>query len=246
MILEICRKAADEDNTNMWIKYRNLSQRWMKIVEYYCRHKCCVTVLPQHADKFEQRQILYKCYEIPPVEEMKYLYVLNFAFENRSTIPVMPSCVKILEMRYNGVQIIENLPEGLIELDIMNNNISVIEKLPKSLQKLNMANNKIRDITGLPEGLRELNLPCNNITEIKNLPSGLKILNLCTNKIKTIENLPDSIELLDISYNPIKNITIWPNNLISLCIGDRNYRFHILDNILFSPSLKIMNYHRLL
>ena len=98
----------------------------------------------------------------------------------------------------------------IFELDLSYNKITEIKNLPPNLQYLWLNNNKITEIKNLPPNLLLLYLFGNHyITEIKNLPSNLQELCLSYNQITRLPfelSLLNRLETLYYCNNPFEYI----------------------------------------
>lgn len=102
---------------------------------------------------------------------------------------------------------------GIHTLDLSGNKINLITNLPTGLINLNLSENQIKKVENIPESVKYLDLWENQISAISNLPTGLLYLNLANNQIKKLENLTEKIEYLYIYENHIK---LLPTELLKL------------------------------
>jgi Leucine-rich repeat (LRR) protein len=114
-------------------------------------------------------------------------------------------------------------------LDIGFNEIDKIKNLPKSLKELWIPRNKLTKIENLPNSLKELDISRNFITIIENLPTSLKVLWILNNPIKEIRSLPNQLEQLYMDYSLLEYIdpVLYKHQLIDY-ISEQNFNFEVI------------------
>ena len=142
--------------------------------------------------------------------------VLIFRVRKITKIGGLPSSCKELDLSWNLISKIENLPSVIHTLNIRVNYIIKIENLPSSCKELHLSYNLISKIENLPSDIHTLNIYMNYITKIENLPSSLRILRLDNNQVTKIENLPKFLYELSLSVNHITKIENLPEKLQKL------------------------------
>ena len=111
-----------------------------------------------------------------------------------------------LEIPNCSLDILCNLPSGLIYLDCNSNSIEIIQpsSLPESLEELNISSNSIRGTLKLIlPNLTKLNCNENLINNLDLNDTKIQTLECTDNDLKILDNLPDTITDLDCSNNKI-------------------------------------------
>jgi Leucine-rich repeat (LRR) protein len=126
-----------------------------------------------------------------------------------------------LNLAYNHLTELPELPDSLLYLNIDFNLIQKIEKLPPRLEEFYFNLNGTDTICELPNSIKYMNCYGNQLTEFKNLPTSLIILDCHNNKLTKLPLLPLTITTLFISSN---NLTELPQqelpNLEVLWVDD--------------------------
>lgn len=99
-------------------------------------------------------------------------------------IPIIRYRLIYLNLAFNNIKKIENLPEGLLTLILHSNEVEKIENIPYSVIKLNFCINKIMRLENLPPYLEYLNISYNKIDILENLNKNLECLIFNANYIK--------------------------------------------------------------
>ena len=90
---------------------------------------------------------------------------------------------------------------SLKNLDVSYNNLISLPQLPNGLDKLTCGSNQITGFSELPSNLTVLDFINNKIITLPELPSNLTSLNCSYNKIITLPELPSNLSYLRCSYN---------------------------------------------
>jgi hypothetical protein len=155
-------------------------------------------------------------------------------------LPNCPKNIKYLMLSDLHIDLLPDLPDGILNLHVNFNCLIELPNLPNTLKTIWCKQNKLINIPILPTNLTYLNLGNNYINEILELPPKLEELYINNNNLIKLPKLPDSLRVLDCNYNPLKSISILPNNLINLNLN--NTEIELLPNIPDSlSSLEISN-----
>ena len=193
---------------------------------------------------------------------LKNIFLYNNKVSDLSSLATMTNLTS-LDVSYNEINEVSNLPTTLTHLTISNNQISDISFLKKltKLKYLSANNNQILDISSLSEliNLQSIDLNNNKIKELaisdfeelsslscrnneiekvtlKNLPK-VYYLSLSNNNISDLSNISglDKIDYMDLSTNPISNISA-----ISSIFARRIYLVDTLVNPYDEATFHIM------
>lgn len=180
------------------------------------------------------------------------------------SIVTIPQSVKRLSSKGSFInQFLPTLPDGLEALDLNFNFLESITNLPNSLKHLSCTINNLGSCSGdcfeFPLGLESLEIGCNGINEnwieALNLNEcvNLKILNLYTNQIEILDlnHLPKSLIRLDLGSNSIHDIKGTFKDFtnleeINLQSNDLGGFFENIDNLdtFFDENIKYIDLHR--
>lgn len=126
----------------------------------------------------------------------------------------LPATLKFVDLSFNNIAVLENLPEGLLGIDVGHNKIVSILNPPKSLQEIGLCNNSLTVIPDFGPNLLKLDIGKNNITDLDNLPQTLLDFDCSLNNITIIrEELPQTLEKLVAFYNKITYVMKLPKSL---------------------------------
>ena len=111
-----------------------------------------------------------KLTEIPDLSRFKNLKKLDLSFNNIKTVNNLPNGLEYLDMTYNLIKYIDNLPITLYGLNVSCNPIKNFDMLPITLYEFEWHSIKIdnKNFYNLPPNLRILKLFDNHLN--KNLP----------------------------------------------------------------------------
>ncbi|MFA8298732.1 MAG: COR domain-containing protein [Hyphomicrobiales bacterium] len=169
--------------------------------------------------------------EIPKkIRSFTWITTLDISYNQIQRLENLPNSLKSLIIWNNQIQKLENLPNNLKDLIIWSNQIQKLENLPVSLNKLYINSNKIKKLENLPNSLKNLTIWNNQIQKLENLPISLKRLDIRSNKIQKLENLTFELSKLDISSNKIQKLENLPNSITELNI--RSNKIQKLENLL--------------
>lgn len=156
---------------------------------------------------------------LPTMKRFKNLKILNLGFNQIITLPQLPDSLEVLYCNNNRITLLSSLPKNLVILDIKYNKLTSLPNLPDNLQELICSSNKL---VSLPNSLKNL-----------------KIINCSNNQITSLPLLNNKIDLFNYVYNPIyevinnNNIEIIKNKVEILY----NFR-HIFYTIKLKKQLK--------
>jgi len=113
-----------------------------------------------------------------------------------------------LDLTNLGLKQVPELPYGIAKLDISFNDIKELTNLPSSLTSLTCTHNRlsfegIKSISKLDK-IQSFNCSDNHITKLPELPSSLVYLNVSNNQLSKKPDIPKNIILIDYNnkYNP--------------------------------------------
>jgi Leucine-rich repeat (LRR) protein len=121
---------------------------------------------------------------------------LDVSFLNITSLPPLPSTLRILNCSNTKITELPPLPSTLKELDCSNNLIKKLPKVLPMLEHLICADMQITEMPPLPSTLRSLHCCCcMKITELPPLPSTLEYLCCVSMPIKELPELPSSLKM---------------------------------------------------
>ena len=152
--------------------------------------------------------------DLAGIEGFTSLTFLHCSNNNLTALPDnLPSRLVYINIAYNKITSLKNIPNGCKEFDCSNNKITVLPELPASLLALDCSFNKL---TTLPQLKNLTSLYCtdNQLTALPTLPNGLEGLICSYNKITTVPDLPKPMIRLSCQYNlGIKCLPLLPEGL---------------------------------
>lgn len=148
-----------------------------------------------------------------------------------TTLPPLPSTLKVLDLWDNKLTTLSVLPANLTMLDISGNQFSNLPCLPKNLAILRAGGNLITALPKLPLSLTELYISHNQIADLPNLPCGLKVLHATHNRFSTISCLPSGLLSLKLNWSSVRQLPYLPGGLSHLDIKEDkgNDDHHVLN-----------------
>jgi adenylate cyclase len=156
------------------------------------------------------------------ISMLKNLSILTLSCNKLTSLPPLPTCLKILDLSSNEfVEYPETVNDltNLLQLDLSYNELRTlppsINKL-KSAKKINISSNYLATVDINMPNLRTLNLRHNDITKICLNESNLENLYLTNNHISNISDALPSLKTLDLQRNPITQLNTLSHNLASL------------------------------
>jgi hypothetical protein len=121
-----------------------------------------------------------------------------------------------LDISYNKIEELKNLPPNLTRLECYRNEIKEFENLPSKLERFMCSYNKLETINNLPSHLKHLDCSNNLIKKITNLPDNLEFLNFSDNLVTNFPRLPSSLQSINYYNNPLDISTLpelYKNNI---------------------------------
>ena len=187
---------------------------------------------------------------------------MNASNEKLTTIHPSTLVPKVINLKYNNIRKIENIPEGVEDLDLSNNQLRVIENLPLSLKILRVNYNLICTIKNIPPNLHTLYINGNRIKSFDSCHlGGIKHLYMDSNPLKTlpfmrglltlhVEHcnlralplLPPTLRELYMRNNSITIIKKLPSSLTSILFSSNPIRLIYLNGIPTSLHSRFTNY----
>lgn len=190
-------------------------------------------------DFYKKSSTCNLCYsEISDIVDFNNISEINSKrILNKNELLKISTCKK-LNIFYNDIKVLKNIPEQIESLDChCNKIINFNELLPENLLYLYCYSNCITNLDNLPENLIYLNCSQNNLVRLENLPFNLKYLDCSLNNLVNLDYLPQSIECLICNTNEIEYLDGLPNTLIEL-----NCSHNKIKNLNNLPkSLKILS-----
>ncbi len=170
-------------------------------------------------------------------------------FNNLTSLPSLPSGLKVLRCIGNKLTSLPTLPSGLEELYCGNNKFASLSVTGKtslktlstydntSMTTLNCNNNALTslDISGCT-ALTSLDCSSNKFTSLPTLPNSIKSLTCHNNLLTSLPNsLPNSLEFLNVNNNKFTTLTITDNSNLKSLYAENNSSLTSLncsDNVL--------------
>lgn len=216
--------------------------------------------LPDELEELDLKGLFYEnsLDKLPSnLKKLKLDILLNLE-DIRVNLDGLPSQLQILELLGCFDNVINKLPEGLLELSIGMSFNQEINNLPSKLKRLRLSGKFDNLVDNLPPELEKLefykccfdhnidNLPVTLIEliisgkfnqSLDNLPNGLKYLelDLSGDEVNHVDlnYLPDSLEILNLKYDYHKEIFKLPANIKKI-IGNESFiekiYKYLLDN----------------
>ena len=104
-------------------------------------------------------------------------------YGNRLTsLPKLPSSLKLLNCEYNRLEHLSDLPPSLTVLICNGNRLTSLPSLPSSLTELFCTKNQLINLPRLPPTLKTLMCQFNLLTSLPDLPSSLTLLTCRNNE----------------------------------------------------------------
>jgi E3 ubiquitin-protein ligase SspH2 len=160
------------------------------------------------------------CKELKRIKEMEKLLELNLMYnileETINLSELNLNNLIELNLSFNNIKEIKDLPNQLKKINISNTNIS---NLPNNINKLinlevlNISKTQISEIDELPDNIIKLQCEECWIININKLPKELKYLYACNNQIERIAEFTNKIIYIDISCNLIFDLPKLPNKI---------------------------------
>jgi uncharacterized repeat protein (TIGR01451 family) len=135
---------------------------------------------------------------------------------NLTSLPQLPSNLKVLSCGSNPLVNLPNLPTDLEALLCSNSQLTTLPALPSNLKKLYCDNNDLTTLPTLPSTLTALFCDYNSLTSLPSLPTGLTNFDCSYNNLTALPILPAGIQELFCSYNNLNFIPNFPDSLKKL------------------------------
>ncbi len=124
--------------------------------------------------------------------------------------------MKTLNISYNNLTELPNLPNRLVTLRCNKNQLSQLPRLPSTLESLSCFHNQLSVLPDLPDGLTELICNHNQLSKLPKLPSTLEHLVCNHNQLSQLPRLPSTLKTLECNNNQLSQLPDLPNTLITL------------------------------
>jgi Leucine-rich repeat (LRR) protein len=111
-----------------------------------------------------------------------------------TSLPDLPSSLKILECDKNTITLLPDLPKSLEYLDCETNRLSHLPAIPDSLEVLYCGDNQLTAIPPLPNSLLELSCGSNLLTILPPLPSRLIEFSCGDNRLTHLPIFPPTLQ----------------------------------------------------
>lgn len=160
--------------------------------------------------------------------------------------PALQACsrLRVLEIRFNQLLVLEHLPGSLRELQAGRNRLALVRALPGKLEVLGLSSNRLVDLPPLPATLRVLNISFNPVARWPTLPetleelfmdecpmppalpSGLQKLSARDAALRSVpaDRLPAALRWLDLSANLLVELPPLPPALRYLDVAQNPLR----------------------
>ena len=164
-------------------------------------------------------------------------------FNNLTSLPTLPSGLKVLRCISNMLTSLPTLPSGLEELYCGNNKFTTMSITGKtSLKTLSAYNNTSMtwlycnnnalnslDVSGCT-ALTDIDFSSNKFTSLPTLPNSIKSLSCHNNLLTSLPtSLPDSLEILNVNNNKFTTLTITENTNLESLYAANNASLTSLD-----------------
>ncbi len=132
----------------------------------------------------------------------------------------LPPNLTYLQMNYNNLSVLPDLPLSIEEFWVENNDIMYVSELINltNLRVFSLESNDLVLLPDLPPNLQNFNVANNNLTSLPNFPHRLKGAYFVNNQIAEWPVLNDSLENVYASYNLLNEVPRRLPNLYSLTI----------------------------
>jgi hypothetical protein len=149
--------------------------------------------------------------------------ILNISYQNLKALPEIPENIKILICNNNQIENIEYLPKNVLYLDCSFNNLKDFNFIKDTnLHSLIIKGNKDTKIEAIPNSLKFLDC---SFCKIRSLPylNNIDVLICKGNKLVNL-TLNNSIQNLDASKNLLVNINKFPINMNIINLSNNKLR----------------------
>lgn len=148
--------------------------------------------------------------------------MLNCQNENLNSITALPDSLVTFICENNQLSSLPPLPNGVTSIYCEKNQLVTLPSLPPNIAIIYAQNNFITSLPPLPPSLKELYVYNNLVSSLPVLPSSLKLLFVYHNLLSSLPSLPSSLESLDCSNNQLTSLPALPANLKQLGCNSNN------------------------
>ncbi|AUU33683.1 MULTISPECIES: T3SS effector E3 ubiquitin-protein ligase IpaH9.8 [Shigella] len=137
--------------------------------------------------------------------------------------------------RLNLSSLPDNLPAQITLLNVSYNQLTNLPELPVTLKKLYSASNKLSELPVLPPALESLQVQHNELENLPALPDSLLTMNISYNEIVSLPSLPQALKNLRATRNFLTELPAFSegnNPVVREYFFDRNQISHIPESIL--------------
>ena len=137
--------------------------------------------------------------------------------------------------RLNLSSLPDNLPPQITELNVSYNQLTNLPELPVTLKKLYSAGNKLSELPVLPPALESLQVQLNELENLPALPDSLLTMNISYNEIASLPSLPRDLKNLRATCNFLTELPAFSgvnSHVVREYFFDRNQISHIPESIL--------------
>jgi Leucine-rich repeat (LRR) protein len=167
---------------------------------------------------------------VPSLSEFKSLIAIDLSYNNITILPELPSNIIELVATNNKIKTIEYYNK-LKRLIVPYNCIKTIAKYPPTIERIEIANNPITGtIINLPK-LYFIDIRDTKITKIQNIPN-VTYIDASFSNISTIENIPKVETLICNNSQDIKILTDYP------CLKELSIINTFIEIIPYYPKLE--------
>lgn len=152
-------------------------------------------------------------------EEYDRIEFMAFYFEDTEYINKviktlkLPKSLKSLNCQRNCLEMLPELPEGLINLQCSNNKLTKLPQLPSTLKILCCDNNHIECLASLPDNLGIIIANNNKIQKISNFPKYLYRFECDNNELKYLPELNENLICFLVSCNKLIDFPNLPKRI---------------------------------
>jgi len=132
---------------------------------------------------------------------------------NLITITKFPISLKYLVIKC-PIELLVELPEGLIALVIEGKHHTKIGKLPSTLEYLGCSDTSITLLPDLPDKLNHLKCKGSMLISLPTLPNKFKKLEVSDNKLTSLPRLPDSLTYISVENNQLTCLPPLPKDAV--------------------------------
>lgn len=145
---------------------------------------------------------------IEHIQSLPYrLKFLNVSENLLTTLSALPFSIQTLWAEFNQIDSINRLNQlvNLKQLQLSYNQLSMLPNLPNNLEELYISNNDLTSLPALPAALKTVYFNGNQISQWPNFGNSIRMINAADNQLTSINVLPDSLQYLYVDNNPQLN-----------------------------------------